>query len=59
MHAAADAPEIGIALQNRMAMNLELFVSTWEGCHGPLEVGRHQFRIVIPKIYVYPGTYAL
>jgi lipopolysaccharide transport system ATP-binding protein len=52
-------PEIGIALQNRMAMNLQLFVSTWEGWQGPLEVGRYRFRVAIPKIYVYPGTYAL
>jgi lipopolysaccharide transport system ATP-binding protein len=53
------APEIGIALQNRMGMNLELFISTWEGWHGPLEVGRHRFRVVIPKLHVYPGTYGL
>ena len=52
-------PEIGIALQNRMGMNLELFISTWEGWGGPLEVGRHRVRVVIPKIYVFPGTYAL
>jgi lipopolysaccharide transport system ATP-binding protein len=52
-------PELGIALQNSMGMNLQLFVSTWEGCQGPLEVGLHRFRIRIPKISVYPGTYAL
>src|SRR5262249_48887130 len=52
-------PEIGVHLQNRMGMNLQLFVSTWEGWHGPLEIGLHHFRIRIPKIYVYPGTYAL
>jgi lipopolysaccharide transport system ATP-binding protein len=52
-------PEIGIALQNCMGMNLQYFVSTWEGWHGPLEVGLHRFRIQIPRIAVYPGTYAL
>jgi len=53
------APEIGFALQNSMGMNVENFVSTWEGWHGPLELGLHRFRVVIPKIYVYPGTYGL
>jgi lipopolysaccharide transport system ATP-binding protein len=52
-------PEIGIALQNSLGMTLELFVSTWEGWQGPLEVGRHRFRVVIPRICVYPGTYGL
>jgi lipopolysaccharide transport system ATP-binding protein len=53
------SPEIGIALQNCMGINLQNFVSTWEGWHGPMEVGLHQFRIQIPKIALYPGTYAL
>jgi lipopolysaccharide transport system ATP-binding protein len=52
-------PEIGFALQNRMGMNVELFISTWEGWHGPLEPGTHRFRVRIPKIHVYPGTYSL
>jgi lipopolysaccharide transport system ATP-binding protein len=52
-------PEIGFALQNSMGMSLEHFISTWEGWHGPLEPGLHRFRVVIPKIYVYPGTYGL
>ncbi len=52
-------PEVGIALQNSMGLNLQLFVSTWEGLKGPLEVGPHRFRVQIPKISVYPGTYAL
>ncbi|HLJ98199.1 MAG TPA: ABC transporter ATP-binding protein [Gemmataceae bacterium] len=52
-------PEIGFALQNSMGMSVEHFISTWEGLHEPLEPGRHRFRVVIPKMYVYPGTYAL
>jgi lipopolysaccharide transport system ATP-binding protein len=52
-------PEIGIALQNSMGMSLQLFVSSWEGFQGPLEAGVHRFRVRIPKILVYPGTYAL
>ena len=52
------SPEIAFALQNRMGMNLQLFVSTWEGWDGPLEVGLHRFRIKIPKMAIYPGTYA-
>src|SRR5207247_2578321 len=47
------APEIGIALQNSMGLNLQLFISTWEGWHGPLEVGLHRFRVQIPKISVH------
>ncbi len=54
-----DMPEIAIALQNNMGMNLQYFVSHWEGWPGPLEVGLHRFRVTIPKITVYPGTYAL
>jgi lipopolysaccharide transport system ATP-binding protein len=52
-------PEVALALQNRMGMNLQLFVSTWEGLNGPLEVGLHRFRIEIPNISIYPGRYAL
>jgi lipopolysaccharide transport system ATP-binding protein len=52
-------PEVAFALQNRMGMNVQLFVSTWEGWDGPMEVGVHRFRIKIPNIAVYPGTYAL
>jgi hypothetical protein len=52
-------PEIGIALQNSMGMNLELFISNWEGWQGPLEVSCHRFRVVIPKLQVYPGTYGM
>jgi lipopolysaccharide transport system ATP-binding protein len=52
-------PEIGIALQNRMGMNVQLYISTWEGWDGPMEIGLHRFRIQIPKIAIYPGTYAL
>jgi lipopolysaccharide transport system ATP-binding protein len=54
-----DLPEVAFALQNSMGLNLQLFVSTWEGWKGPLEVGRHRFRIHIPNISMYPGTYAL
>ena len=54
-----DMPEVAIALQNSMGMNLQYFVSHWEGWPGPMEVGLHRFRIQIPKIAVYPGTYAL
>ena len=53
------SPEIGIALQNCMGINLQNFVSTWEGWHGPLEEGLHRFRIQIPEVALYPGTYAL
>lgn len=54
-----DTPEVGFALQNSMGMNLHNFVSTWEGWQGPMEVGLHRFRVRIPQIAVYPGTYAL
>jgi lipopolysaccharide transport system ATP-binding protein len=54
-----EVPEVAIALQNSMGMNLQYFVSHWEGWPGPMEVGLHRFRVEIPKIAVYPGTYAL
>ncbi len=54
-----DVAEVAIAVQNSMGTNLQYFVSHWEGLQGPMEVGLHRFRVQIPKIAIYPGTYAL
>jgi len=53
------SPEIGVALRDQMGMTLHLFVSTWEGLNGRLDVGRHTVEIEIPQLLVYPGRYVL
>jgi lipopolysaccharide transport system ATP-binding protein len=53
------AAEITLGLANALGTYLHLFVSTWEGLHCKLTVGRHRFKITIPRLLVYPGTYAL
>jgi lipopolysaccharide transport system ATP-binding protein len=51
--------EIGFGLQNSFGVTLHLFVSTWEGLHLDLEPGRHRFRVTVPEVLVFPGTYVL
>jgi lipopolysaccharide transport system ATP-binding protein len=51
--------EVGVALQNAFDLTIHLFVSTWEGLELDLEPGRHRFRVTVPQVIVYPGTYSL
>jgi lipopolysaccharide transport system ATP-binding protein len=50
--------EVGLALQNAFDLTIHLFVSTWEGLELDLEPGRHRFRVTVPQVLVYPGTYS-
>jgi lipopolysaccharide transport system ATP-binding protein len=51
--------EVGVALENVFAVTMHHFVSTWEGLELDLEPGRHRFRVTVPQVLVYPGTYSL
>jgi lipopolysaccharide transport system ATP-binding protein len=51
--------EIGFVLANAYGTTIHLFVSAWEGLELDLEPGRHRFRVTVPQVLVFPGTYAL
>jgi hypothetical protein len=54
-----DSAEIGIGVMNSLGAYIHNFVSNWEGLRTRLDVGTHRFRVAIPKLSVYPGTYSL
>jgi lipopolysaccharide transport system ATP-binding protein len=51
--------EVGFGLANDYAATIHFFVSAWEGLELNLEPGRHRFRVTIPRLLVFPGTYTL
>jgi lipopolysaccharide transport system ATP-binding protein len=51
--------EVTFALSNIYGIRIHYFVSAWEGLELDLEPGRHRFRVIIPQILVFPGTYTL
>ncbi len=51
--------EIGFGLANAYGVTLHLFVSAWEGLELDLEPGRHRFRVTVPQVLVFPGTFIL
>jgi lipopolysaccharide transport system ATP-binding protein len=51
--------EVGFSLANAYGATVHFFVSAWEGLELDLEPGRHRFRVTIPEVLVFPGTYVL
>jgi lipopolysaccharide transport system ATP-binding protein len=51
--------EVGFAVRNSFGVAIHYFVSAWEGLELDLAPGKHRFRITIPQVLVYPGTYTL
>src|SRR5271157_1889586 len=51
--------EVGFSLANSFSATIYLFVSHWEGLELDLELGRHRFRVTVPQVLVFPGTYIL
>jgi lipopolysaccharide transport system ATP-binding protein len=51
--------EVGLCLVNSYGAGIHYFVSTWEGLELDLEPGYHRFRVTVPQVLVFPGTYAL
>jgi len=51
--------EVGFSVANALGVRIHMFVSTWEGLHCDLIEGWHRFRISVPKLLVYPGTYTV
>jgi lipopolysaccharide transport system ATP-binding protein len=51
--------EVGFALVNSYGVTLHLFVSAWEGLELDLEPGRHRFRVTVPRMIVFPGSFSL
>jgi lipopolysaccharide transport system ATP-binding protein len=51
--------EMGFGLANTYSVTIHYFVSAWEGLEIDLKPGRHRFRVTIPQVLVYPGTYVL
>jgi hypothetical protein len=51
--------EVGFGFGNSYGTTIHHFISTWEGLEMDLEPGRHRFRIIVPQVLVFPGTYAL
>jgi lipopolysaccharide transport system ATP-binding protein len=51
--------EVGFGLGSSFGATIHLFVSAWEGLELDLEPGRHRFRITVPQVLVFPGTYIL
>ncbi len=51
--------EVGFSVENSLGTPIHYFVSAWEGLELDLQPGRHIFQVRIPKLLVFPGTYAL
>jgi len=51
--------EVGFGLASSLGATIHLFVSAWEGLELDLEPGRHRFRVTVPQVLVFPGTYIL
>jgi len=51
--------EVGFGLASSFGATIHLFVSAWEGLELDLEPGRHRFRVTVPQVLVFPGTYIL
>jgi hypothetical protein len=51
--------EVGFGLANAYGATIHYFVSAWEGLELGLEPGRHRFRVTVPQVLVFPGTYVL
>jgi lipopolysaccharide transport system ATP-binding protein len=51
--------EVVFALVNSYGMSIHYFVSAWEGLELDLVPGCHRFRVTIPQVLVFPGTYGL
>jgi lipopolysaccharide transport system ATP-binding protein len=51
--------EVGFGLTNAYSATIHYFVSAWEGLELDLEPGRHRFRVTVPQVLVFPGTYVL
>jgi lipopolysaccharide transport system ATP-binding protein len=51
--------EVGFGLTNAYGAWIHFFVAAWEGLELDLKPGRHRFRVTVPQVLVFPGTYAL
>jgi len=51
--------EVVFSLSNMYGVSIHYFVSSWEGLELDLGPGRHRFRVTIPQVLVFPGTYTL